>query len=113
MNMLDGEISEDGAAVALAGGIRVPVPALAASPGQKVVLGIRPEHLSLADSGIPAEVSVVEPTGADTQVFTKCVAGELSAIFRERHDFHPGARIFLAPAPETIHVFDAATGKRL
>jgi len=56
---------------------------------------------------------VIEPTGADTQVFTKCASGELTAVFRERHDFHPGSKIFLEPSPEAIHVFDAASGKRL
>ena len=40
------------------------------SDGQPVVYGTRPEHLQLADGddGIAAEVVVVEPTGADTQV---------------------------------------------
>src|SRR5690606_19124628 len=113
MNMLEGTTGADGASIDLACGTRVPTPGLRTDPGRRVVFGIRPEHLTLGDAGIPAEVVVIEPTGADTQVFTKCASGGLTAVFRERHDFHPGARIFLEPSPEAIHVFDAASGKRL
>jgi len=84
-----------------------------APPGKDVLFGIRPEHLVLGQQGIAAEVGVIEPTGMDTHVFAKSSGGELSAIFRERYDFHPGARITLAPVPSAIHVFDAASGKRL
>lgn len=34
----------------------------------KGFLGIRPEHLRLSETGIPAKVVVVEPTGPETQV---------------------------------------------
>lgn len=113
MNMLEGTIGADGASVELACGTRVDTPGLKTNPGRKIVFGIRPEHLTLGGAGIPAEVVVIEPTGADTQVFTKCASGQLSAVFRERHDFHPGSKIFLEPSPEAIHVFDAASGQRL
>ena len=36
--------------------------------GRDVTLGVRPEHFLISDGGVPAEVVVVEPTGADTQV---------------------------------------------
>ena len=40
------------------------------SDGRPAVYGIRPEHLSIGDTAaLPAEVSVVEPTGSETQVF--------------------------------------------
>ncbi len=113
MNMLKGRVAAGGGGVELPGSTTIAVPGLRAEPGREVVFGIRPEHLSLGSSGIAAEVVVIEPTGADTQVFTKCEAGELTAVFRERHEFHPGARIFLEPAPAAIHVFDAGSGQRL
>ena len=113
MNMIDGNVSADGGGVELAGSGRIAVPGLRATPGQKVRFGIRPEHLTLGDAGIASEVVVVEPTGADIQVFAKSAAGSLMAIFRERHEFRPGDRVVLTPAPAAIHVFDAAGGKRL
>jgi multiple sugar transport system ATP-binding protein len=104
------------AEVELEGGMRVPVPRDAAGEdGQAVVFGTRPEHLALAGagSGLPAEVVVVEPTGADTQVFAKIGATEVTAVFRERHEFRAGEAIRLAPDHERTHLFDAASGKSL
>ena len=48
-------------------------------------------------SGAPAEVSVVEPTGAETLVFSRIAGKEITAVFRERHQFAPGQQIHLAP----------------
>src|SRR3546814_663062 len=47
MNFLAAEIAADGAAAALAGGVRLPLPGsgLPRLAGQQVILGIRPEHL--------------------------------------------------------------------
>ena len=81
--------------------------------GQPVVLGTRPEHLTLATSGIPSTVVVVEPTGADTFVACRHGATSLSAVFRERHAFAPDTTIHLQPDVERAHLFDAASGKRL
>ena len=83
--------------------------------GQKVIYGTRPEHLSLGaeGQGLPASVVVVEPTGADTQVFAKFAGTELTAVFRERHDFKAGESIRLVPDLVRTHVFDAETGKSL
>jgi len=83
--------------------------------GQKVIFGVRPEHLELTSDGqgLNATVVVVEPTGADTQVFAKVGATEVTAVFRERHDFQPGEAIRLAPDLQRMHLFDAATGMSL
>jgi len=37
----------------------------------------------------------------------------VTAVFTERHEFRPGERINLRPRPETIHLFDADTGRHL
>jgi multiple sugar transport system ATP-binding protein len=88
---------------------------VAAQDGQKVIFGARPEHLALTSNGtgLPATVVVVEPTGADTQVFAKFAGTELTAVFRERHDFRPGEAIRLVPDQEHTHLFDAQSGKSL
>jgi multiple sugar transport system ATP-binding protein len=83
--------------------------------GQKVVYGVRPEHLTLAggSSGVPAKVEVVEPTGADTLVFSKIAGVHTCAVFSERHDFRPGQEIKLQPRLDVVHLFDAASGQHL
>jgi len=56
---------------------------------------------------------VVEPTGADTQVFAKFGDTEMTAVFRERHDFRAGEQVLLLPDYAHSHLFDAETGKSL
>jgi len=114
MNFLPGIVN--GGRVELEGGAVLPMPTNArASNGQKVVYGTRPEHIELAsgNEGVATEVVVVEPTGADTLVFTKFASMEMTSVFRERHDFKPGASIRLKPDSARAHLFDAATSARL
>ncbi|QEX24414.1 ABC transporter ATP-binding protein [Hypericibacter adhaerens] len=86
-----------------------------ARQGQKVMFGIRPEHLEVVApaAGIAAEVEVVEPTGASTFVFTQIAATPVCAALNDRRLPRPGDRIGLAPQPDRIHLFDAETGIRL
>jgi multiple sugar transport system ATP-binding protein len=117
MNFIDATIKHNGgapSAVATDGTV-LPLPANAGGrDGQAVVYGIRPEHLHLADgSGVPAEVIVVEPTGAETLVFTRVAGQDLAAVFRERHRFEPGDKIQLMPDLATVHLFDKGTGARV
>ncbi len=81
--------------------------------GRKVTLGFRPEHLQLAQTGIPAEVVVVEPTGSETHVLARTGKREIVAVFRERHGFKPGDKVMLAPDPAVIHLFDTQSALRI
>jgi multiple sugar transport system ATP-binding protein len=117
MNFLPGVFRQAGgqARVEFPGGISLRAPdSTVARDGQPVVYGIRPEHLELAgEDGVPTEVVVVEPTGAETQVFTKLAGVELSSVFRDRHAFRPGEVIRLRPDHVRAHLFDAGSGVRL
>ena len=102
--------------VAGADGTRLMVPeSFAGTVGQKVVYGVRPEHFMLAsgDTGAEATVEVVEPTGANIEVFAKLAGERVCAIFRERHPFKPGDKIRLATDLGKVHLFDATSGRRL
>ncbi len=116
MNFVDGKVRRAGAeaAVELPGGIALPA-ATNAAAGAAVRVGIRPEHLDLVanGNGLPATVKVVEPTGAETLVLVDIGGTEATAVFTERHAFTPGAAISLAPKAGLLHVFDAASGKRV
>jgi multiple sugar transport system ATP-binding protein len=96
-------------------GISLPVAhAPAASDGQPIIYGIRPEHFVLDDSnGLPAEVEVVEPTGSETQVFAKLGGTDVVGVFRERVNAQPGQQIRVTPDPTLVHLFDEQSGKRL
>jgi multiple sugar transport system ATP-binding protein len=77
--------------------------------------GIRPENLTLSaqaadDISIPAEVTLLEPLGAETLATMKVGAAEViarcPASFREA----PGSRLSLHLNPRHMRLFDAASG---
>jgi len=117
MNFFQGTLRRNGGIwVEAEDGTKLPAPGnVGGSDGQKVVYGVRPEHLTLAggSSGVPAKVEVVEPTGADTLVFSKIAGVHTCAVFSERHDFRPGQEIKLQPRLDVVHLFDAASGQHL
>lgn len=78
-----------------------------------VNVGVRPEHLTLADQGLPMSVKVVEPTGSETLLTLKFADQDIIAVFRERHHFDIGQTIYLQPDAAHLHVFNAENGKRL
>ncbi len=113
MNMIPGVVREGGR-VAFGDAATLPLPAGArADPGRDVLYGIRPEHCMLGATGLPVDVVVVEPTGADTQLYCRFGGQEVTATIRDRTDCRPGDRIHLAPDLARAHVFDAASGMRL
>ena len=84
-----------------------------AQEGQGVKYGIRPEHLELGSAGIAAEVIVVEPMGAETELVVKVGDTTLNVMSRGRSNAGPGDKVFLAPDAANAHLFDAATGLRI
>ena len=117
MNLVPGVARINGAApvVEFDGGIRLPLPTSArASDGQPVLYGMRPEHCVLSPGGgLPAEVVVIEPTGADTQLFCRFNGQELTSLVRDRVTCRAGDHVALAPDVDRAHLFDAKSGVRL
>jgi multiple sugar transport system ATP-binding protein len=76
--------------------------------GQKIIYGIRPEHLmpSIKGPGLLSKITVSEPTGADTHIYSVLANAEVCSISRERLDWQPGNEISLEPMLEHIHLFD-------
>ena len=111
MNFVPGKASGNGS-ISVAQGHDIPLNAgVKVEAGREVIVGVRPEHLAVSASGLPVEVVVVEPTGADTQIFCKLAGVDITAVVRERHEFHPGETIRLAP--QLTFLFDPASGARL
>ena len=108
MNFFDGEIAVGSGepAVLLSGGLRLPLPRqdLGSSAGRRVVFGIRPEHISLSETGhavsdvawatlgkpakVPAVIEVIEPLGHRVILTAKCPAG----TFQLETEIHAGIR---------------------
>jgi multiple sugar transport system ATP-binding protein len=116
MNFLHGNIVRNNGIwfETASGSRRLPLPAdTAAREGQSVVYGIRPEHLSVRDDGTEVEVVVVEPTGAEVQIFARLDGQQITAVLRERLMLKPGEIVHLAPERDFVHLFDAQSGKRI
>lgn len=116
MNFLEGTVAEEGKGLALAtdGGSRFPLPAGCAEPGRRISLGIRPEHVELVQDGpIVMHVDVVEPTGAETHLYSKFDETPFCVAEKQRLDIHPGQQVHLAFPENRIHLFDARSGERL
>jgi multiple sugar transport system ATP-binding protein len=85
-----------------------------AAPGQKVVLGVRPEHLRpTTGAGVSATINVLEPTGPETHIYAKVGNNEVCAITNEYVDMRAGSPITLTFPAERAHLFDAASGAAL
>jgi multiple sugar transport system ATP-binding protein len=115
MNFLNGRIvDKSGLWFETPNGRRLPLPPkTAARAGQEVVYGIRPEHLHVRDDGTDVEVVVVEPTGAEVQIFARLDGQDITAVLRERLLLKPGENVRLAPDPALVHVFDKDSGRRI
>ena len=113
MNMLPGVVADAGN-VDFGASVMLPLPKGArADEGREVLYGVRPEHCALGTSGLPVEVVVVEPTGADTQLYCRFNGRDVTATIKDRTDCRPGDRIHLVPDLSRAHVFDKASGQRL
>jgi multiple sugar transport system ATP-binding protein len=113
MNLLPGT-ARSGGRVEFGGGASLPVPpGVRAEDGQPVLYGIRPEHCAPSNQGLAADVIVVEPTGADTQLYCKFDGRDFTAVVRDRTTVNPGQRVMLQPDLSRTHLFDASTGRRL
>src|SRR5512140_660431 len=115
MNMLPGKarLNGSGMEVVFANDVSIPLRNRGSlQEGQPVLYGIRPEHLAVGSGGLPVEVIVVEPTGADTQLYCRFMEQEVTATIRDRTNVKPGARITLVPDAARTHLFDAENGRR-
>ena len=115
MNLIKGRIDTDeGKQIFMSDtGSVLPVYGVNAQAGQPVIYGIRPEHIGIAPDGLPAIVSVLEPTGSETQVFARLGEDPIDAIVKERLKVRPGEQVGFSIDPRMAHIFDRQSGARL
>ena len=91
--------------------LTLPQSIVAAAP--EITLGVRPEHLHLAETGWPMVVSVVEPTGSETQITGRVGNHLVRVLIRGRTGARPGQTLHVAAHPADLHVFDTYSGHRI
>jgi multiple sugar transport system ATP-binding protein len=121
MNMLPADAA--GAASSGAPGLTVKGIAIALTTGQQqalqrqpvagVVVGLRPECVHLGDSGVPGQLTLLEPTGPDTYAFVDTALGSMVLRVAGRVTQRIGDPVHLVWGPRDLHLFDAATGARV
>jgi multiple sugar transport system ATP-binding protein len=113
MNLLKGTVTQ-GAFQPDGGGATWPLPAGAtAAEGTRATYGFRPEHLLLAANGVPITITLIEPTGSETQVTGRSGDAVVVGAFRERISERVGEQIHVMPDPAQAHLFHGETGQRL
>jgi multiple sugar transport system ATP-binding protein len=82
-------------------------------PEGDCLLGLRPEALQFADRGLPARIHLIEPTGPETYVAADTALGRLTARVPGQVRERVGDLVHLQWAPESLHLFDARTQRRV
>lgn len=86
---------------------------LAQYSNREVTVGVRPEDLQVGQGPWPANVTLVEPTGAESYVLVNGPFGEFTLRMAGAASFRHGDAIGLHFEASRVHVFDAISGLRL
>jgi multiple sugar transport system ATP-binding protein len=118
INFLGGTVvpAAGGSAIEV-GGVAIPLARpLGGEAGRAVAVGIRPEHIAISDdpdAPIVARVELIEPMGVMTLVHAGFAGADLKILALGRPQLALGQPVRLQLAPEKLHVFDAASERRL
>ncbi|MBU1337394.1 MAG: sn-glycerol-3-phosphate ABC transporter ATP-binding protein UgpC [Alphaproteobacteria bacterium] len=113
MNLFDARY-QGGTDVQVKGGQTLPLGATLDIPaGTEIVYGVRPQHITLGEVGVPSRVLVVEPTGDAQEVLARIGEEDISVVVRDHAPLRPDDTIHLVIDPAKLFVFDKATGLRL
>jgi multiple sugar transport system ATP-binding protein len=118
MNFFEGTLTMngDGGSIELPGGIRLPLPPRdVKAPTQRVIFGIRPEHIHLKAEGrgdrqkVPSTIDVVEPLGKDVIVTARSDAGTFQMQTEIYSGLRPADRVDLWFDMDHAYLFDRET----
>lgn len=124
MNFLSARLVSEGAQLELRGqSLRIPLPvdkaaSLGRTPGEEVLLGIRPENLlqrppALACEPLLAQIEIVEAIGSDIYLNFSHAGTPMTARVEATANVKVGQEVALYPDPERIHLFDPQSGVTL
>jgi len=117
MNVIAGQIDCNGAYCFRAPQLEIELDGFgvpAAAVGAQIALGVRSEHVSLGDTGVPAEVRLTEPLGDETLVFVD-YGGASDIVAKMSGDcaLRVGDRVHFGFHASGVLFFDWPDGTRL
>lgn len=120
MNFMTGRVDEQGLQVETEQGLKVPLiqPAIPLHPGMAVQIGIRPEDIILdataKDNQLRLRIEFIDYLGSDQFIQTRLDNHQMRLGVRVPGDWQPKGETVMASLPtEQIHLFCAATGRRI
>jgi multiple sugar transport system ATP-binding protein len=94
-------------------GLLLPIPDTTAFVGKCVTYGIRPEHIEFGETGIPMEVTLLEPNGPGTRITARYNGDRLNALVNRRIAALPSSMLHFMINPSNAHLFDRETRQRI
>ena len=121
MNLVEGKVERHNneAVFRTNRGLMLPLPRSVSQSeeGKPAIFGVRPEHIEQPKGRRTADLlpllSVVEPTGSETQVITEIEGHQFTVVLRGRVDHKLGDVMPLMIDRSKIHLFDQETGKAI
>jgi ABC-type sugar transport system ATPase subunit len=120
MNIVSGELVEDGQLTVRLPGGSLPLPDRLAQAARRhslsrVQVGVRPEHLAIDGGPVKARVKTVESLGHERHVISELESGEIVIVRRSAEDPLPGieSTVHLTARVEHLHLFDPVTSRRI
>jgi len=103
-----------GTDVVMKNGVKLPLGRVLDIPtGTEIVYGVRPQHITLTETGVPATVTVVEPTGDAQEVLARIGDEDISIVVRDHDLLSPDQQVHLNIDPSKLLLFYKSTGLRL
>jgi multiple sugar transport system ATP-binding protein len=117
MNRFDATADSDGIHLGVAT-LRPTDAQLRAAQGHaKLIIGVRPEHLTIGDDGgeLTVKVALVEDLGSDSYIYGRLADDASSSVIVRSGREHPrhGDTVKVGVDTTHLHMFDAETGLRL
>jgi multiple sugar transport system ATP-binding protein len=119
MNFLEVSVGRDGDGVTLRGdGVEIPLPsryrtALAGHTGERLIVGVRPEHLDVRSEGpsgtLTGKADVVEYLGNEELIHVGVGMNDVVALIDSSNRLRPGDDLTLKIELDKVHLFDPDT----
>ena len=115
MNMIEATRTDSGVA---AMGVELPLEEgplaiLRQGAAKDLIYGLRPEALRFAEDGLPGTLRMTEPTGPETYAQVETAIGVLTLRVPGLLITQPGQSVHVRWSPESAHLFDAGTERRI
>jgi multiple sugar transport system ATP-binding protein len=116
MNIVKARVSPDALVITMDGGLAMPAPpSFQRAAGRDVLMGLRAEHVALANGGnaLAARTVIVEPLGSDTLALMRIGAVEMTGRFAPDSGLVAGQAAQVALNLDHAHLFEPETGQAI